>query len=90
MNRMRVYKQMARSTVLIASAYVSAHHIVQASRKGLGAGVLINEQDLIVADAYVLDGAANITVTLHDGTRLPVELNWARIVPTPISNRLQN
>jgi hypothetical protein len=57
MNRMRVYKQMASSTVLIASTYVSAHHnIVQAARKGLGAGVLINEQDLIVADAYVLDG----------------------------------
>jgi S1-C subfamily serine protease len=90
MNSVRVYNQMVRSTVLIASAYVSAYHIVQASRKGLGAGVLIDEQDLIVADAHVLDEAANITVTLDDGTRLPAELNWGRIVPTPISNRLQN
>jgi len=74
MNSVRVYKQMARSTVLIASAYVSSHHIAQASGKGLGAGVLIDEQGSIVTNAHVVEGAANITVTLHDGTRLPAEL----------------
>ncbi len=74
MNSVRVYKQMARSTVLITSAYVSAHHIAQASGKGLGSGVLIDEQGSIVTNAHVVDGAANITVTLHDGTRLPAEL----------------
>ena len=74
MNSVRVYKQMARSTVLITSAYVSAHYIAQASGKGLGSGVLIDEQGSIVTNAHVVDGAANITVTLHDGTRLPAEL----------------
>ena len=74
MNSVRVYKQLAKATVLVSSAYVSAHHIVQASGKGLGAGVLIDEQGSIVTNAHVVEGAANITVTLHDGTRLPAEL----------------
>ncbi len=74
MNSVRVYKQMAKSTVLIASAYVSAHHVAQASGKGLASGVLIDEHGSIVTNAHVVAGAANITVTLHDGTRLPAEL----------------
>ena len=71
-NSVRVYKQMAKSTVLVASAYVSSHHITQGSGKGLGSGILIDEDGAIVTNA--LAGAAKITVTLHDGTRLPAEL----------------
>lgn len=74
MNSVRVYKKLANATVLVASAYVSAHHIAQASGKGLGSGVLIDEQGSIVTNAHIVEGAANITVTLHDGTRLPAEL----------------
>ncbi len=74
MNSVRVYKQLAKATVLVSSAYVSPHHIAQASGKGLGSGVLIDEQGSIVTNAHVVDGAANITVTLHDGARLPAEL----------------
>ena len=74
MNSVRVYKQMARSTVLVASAYVSAHHIMQSSGSGLASGVLIDDHGLIVTNAHVVTGAAKITVTLHDGTRLPAEL----------------
>ena len=74
MNSVRVYKKLANATVLIASAYVSAHHIVQASGKGIGSGVLIDKQGSIVTNAHVVEGAVNITVTLHDGTRLPAEL----------------
>ena len=74
MNSVRVYKKMANATVLIASAYVSPHHITQASGKGIGSGVLIDEQGSIVTNAHVVEGAANITVTFHDGTRLPAEL----------------
>ena len=36
--------------------------------------MLIDEQGSIVTNAHVVEGAANITVTLHDGTRLPAEL----------------
>jgi len=74
MNSVRVYKQMAKSTVLIASAYVSPHHIMQSSGKGLASGVLIDEHGLIVTNAHVVTGAAKIMVTMHDGTRLPAEL----------------
>lgn len=73
-NNVRVYKKMAHATVWIASAYVSTHHLTQTSGKGLGSGVLIDEQGSIVTNAHVVDGAANITVTLHDGSRLPAEL----------------
>ena len=73
-NSVRVYKQMAKSTVLVASAYVSSHHITQASGKGLGSGILIDEEGAIVTNAHVVEGAAKITVTFHDGTRLPAEL----------------
>ena len=74
MNSVRVYKKLANATVLVASAYNSTHHIAQASGKGLGSGVLIDEHGSIVTNAHVVEGAANITVTLHDGTRLPAEL----------------
>jgi serine protease Do len=74
MNSVRVYKQLANATVLIASAYVSPHYIMQSSGKGLASGVLIDEQGSIVTNAHVVTGAAKITVTLHDGTRLPAEL----------------
>ncbi len=73
-NSVRVYKKLANATVLIASAYVSAHHITQASGKGFGSGVLIDEHGSIVTNAHVVTGAANIMVTMHDGTRLPAEL----------------
>src|SRR6185295_8469066 len=66
-NSVRVYKKMANATVWIASGYISAHHVTQASGKGLGSGVLIDEQGSIVTNAHVVDGAANITVTLHNG-----------------------
>jgi len=74
MNSVRVYKKLANATVLIASAYVSAHHITQAAGKGFGSGVLIDEQGSIVTNAHVVTGAAKIMVTMHDGTRLPAEL----------------
>jgi S1-C subfamily serine protease len=48
--------------------------LAQASGKGIGSGVLIDEQGSIVTNAHVVEGASNITVTLHDGTRLPAEL----------------
>lgn len=73
-NNIRVYKHIARSTVLIASAYTSRHHATHASWKGLGSGVLIDDQGSIVTNSHVVDGTAKITVTLHDGKQLPAEL----------------
>jgi S1-C subfamily serine protease len=47
---------------------------MQASGKGLASGVLIDERGSIVTNAHAVTGAAKITVTLHDGTRLPADL----------------
>ncbi len=74
LNNIRVYKHIARSTVLITSAYMSHHHVTQASWKGIGSGVLLDDQGVILTNAHVVDGTARITVTLHDGKRLPAEL----------------
>ncbi len=73
-NSVRIYKQIAKSTVLIASAYVSSHHIAEASGKGLASGVLLDDHGSIVTNAHAVMGAAKITVTFHDGTRLPADL----------------
>lgn len=73
-NTVRVYKKMAEVTVLIASAYASAHHITQGSGRGIGSGVLIDDQGSIITNAHVVERAAQLMVTLHDGTRLPAEL----------------
>lgn len=73
-NTVRVYKKMSTATVLISSAYASAHHLTQGAGAGIGSGVLIDDQGLIVTNAHVVDGAAKLTVTLHDGTRVPADL----------------
>lgn len=73
-NTVRVYKKMSVATVLITSAYASSHHLNQDIGKGIGSGVLIDDQGLIVTNAHVVQGAAKLTVMLHDGTRLPAQL----------------
>lgn len=73
-NTIRVYKQIARSTVLISSAYHSPHPVTHASWKGLGSGIVLDEQGSIVTNAHVVDNTTSITVTLHDGKRVPAEV----------------
>lgn len=73
-NNIRIYKQIAKSTVLISSAYHSPHHVTQASWKGLGSGIILDDQGAIVTNAHVVDDTTSITVTLHDGKRVPAEL----------------
>ena len=73
-NNVRIYKSIAKSTVLIASSYHSPHHVTQASWKGFGSGVFVDGQGLIVTNAHVVDGTTKITVTLYDGKRFPAEL----------------
>lgn len=70
-NTVRVYKDLAQVTVLISSAYTSSHHLARGTGKGIGSGVLIDSRGSIVTNAHVVDGAAKLMVTLHDGTRWP-------------------
>jgi serine protease Do len=70
----RVYKKVAPATVLIASAYLSRHHLASDRRSGIGSGVILDEQGAILTNAHVVDGAAKIMVLLYDGTRLPADV----------------
>ena len=70
----QIYKKVAPTTVFIASAYFTRHHMTSPSNTGIGSGLLINDQGEIVTNAHVVEGAAKITVLLHDDTRLPAEV----------------
>lgn len=70
----QVYKKVAPSTVFIASAYVSPHHLTGDRKGGIGSGVILDRQGMILTNAHVVDGAAKIMVVLHDGTRLPADV----------------
>ena len=70
----QIYKKVAPTTVFIASAYFTRRHMTNPSSTGIGSGLLINDQGEIVTNAHVVDGAARITVLLHDDTRLPAEV----------------
>lgn len=70
----RVYKKVAPATILIASAYLSRHHLASDRRSGIGSGVILDEKGEILTNAHVVEGASKIMVTLHDGTRLPAEV----------------
>jgi serine protease Do len=70
----RVYKQVAPATLFIASAYVTRHQWTNGQNTGIGSGVLIDSNGLILTNTHVVDGAAKITAILHDGTRLPAEV----------------
>lgn len=71
-----LYKKVAPATVFIASAYVSHHHIPGVERHDalIGSGFLLNEKGEVVTNAHVVEGAANVTVSLHDGRRLVAEV----------------
>jgi serine protease Do len=70
----RVYKQVAPATVFIASAYVTRHQWTNGQTTGIGSGVVVDEQGLILTNTHVVEGAAKIMAILHDGTRLPAEV----------------
>src|SRR5712691_2060783 len=70
----RVYKQVAPVTFFIASAYVTRHQWTSGQNTGIGSGVLVDEQGLILTNTHVVEGAAKIMAILHDGTRLPAEV----------------
>lgn len=72
-NSVRIYKKMANTTVLVTPLTSVLSH-----RGGIGkrtrVGCADRWQGSIMNNAHVVDGTANIMVTLHDGTCLPAEL----------------
>ncbi len=72
-NTVRIYKKVAPVTVFIKTALV-AEHLIGRVDSGIGSGVLLDAQGFILTNAHVVDGAAKILVTLHDGSRMAATL----------------
>lgn len=72
----RLYKKVAPATVFIASAYISHHHLPGSTSQDMtiGSGFLLNNDGEVITNAHVIEGAANVTVALQDGTRLAAEV----------------
>ena len=49
----RIYKKVAATTVFIASAYLTHHHMYNQTSNGIGSGLLLNDQGEIVTNAHV-------------------------------------
>ncbi len=71
-----LYRKMAPATVFIASAYISHHHLPGSTSQdtSIGSGFLLNKDGEVITNAHVIEGAANVTVSLQDGTRLAAEV----------------
>ncbi|HKW86628.1 MAG TPA: trypsin-like peptidase domain-containing protein [Nitrospiraceae bacterium] len=72
-NTVRIYKKVAPATVFIKTTLVT-EHLINGMNGNLGSGVLLDDQGLILTNAHLVDGAAKILVTLHNGTRLTATL----------------
>src|SRR5256885_775781 len=72
-NTVRIYKKVAPATVFIKTALV-AEHLIGRGDGGIGSGLLLDAQGFILTNAHVVDGAAKILVTLHDGSRMAATL----------------
>ncbi len=72
----RLYKKVAPATVFISSAYISHHHLPGSTSQdtSIGSGFLLNKDGEVITNAHVIEGAANVTVSLQDGTRLAAEV----------------
>jgi serine protease Do len=68
-NTVRIYKRVAPTTVYIQSVFPGDN---QAGKglTGIGSGVLLDTDGLILTNAHLVADAAKIQVTLHDGSRL--------------------
>jgi len=70
----QIYKNVAPATVFIESAYLSPHRLFGNRKSGIGSGVILDEQGMILTNAHVVEEATKIMVLLHDGTRLPADV----------------
>jgi S1-C subfamily serine protease len=70
----KVYKKVALSTVFIASAYLTREHLPPGEVTGIGSGILLDQEGLILTNSHVVYGATKITVMLHDNQRLTADL----------------
>jgi S1-C subfamily serine protease len=68
-----VYEQVRPAVVEITST-VSARSPFGPSAEGMGSGIVIDEQGLILTNYHVIAGADNLEVTFADGTAVPAQV----------------
>jgi S1-C subfamily serine protease len=69
----RISKKVAPATVFIKSVF-PGEPLTNKALAGIGSGVLLDEEGLILTNAHLVADASKILVTLHDGTRLVADL----------------
>ncbi len=69
-----LYQKVAPATVFVSSVYFTGQRQMEEPLGGIGSGIILDKDGLILTNAHVVAGAANITVTLHDETALPADL----------------
>lgn len=69
-----LYERLAPATVVLSSAYVPEHPLVDSSSAGVGSGFILDKNGTVLTNAHVVAGATEIMATLHDGRRIPVEI----------------
>lgn len=70
-----VYEKCNRSVVHISTKSVAMDSFLQVKvREGGGSGSIIDKNGLILTNQHVVDGARQVTVSLHNGLSYPAEL----------------
>ncbi len=70
-----VVKILAPSVVQIVTEFLAMDMVNQpVPGRGVGTGIILDEQGHILTNNHVIDGAQRITVTLSDGRSLPAQL----------------
>lgn len=69
-----LYERLAPATVVLSSAYVPDHPLVNSSSAGVGSGFILDKDGTVLTNAHVVAGATEIMATLHDGRRVPAKV----------------
>lgn len=69
-----IYRRVAASVVLVGSEAPALTPLGPQLRTGWGSGLIFDPRGYIVTNDHVVAGAAHVTVTLADGTRLPARV----------------
>jgi serine protease Do len=72
-NTIQIYKKVAPATVFIKSVLTS-DYLMRGASSGIGSGIILDHQGVIITNAHVVDKAAKILVILCDGTQLTAAL----------------
>ena len=74
MSPSQVYSQNVSSVVAITSTVQATNFYGTSTGTSTGSGFILTEDGYIVSNYHVVEGATEIKITLHDGSKYPAEL----------------